>query len=72
MYAVYILISKDRRHAYAGCSANLERRMNEHNNGKVRSSRFFRPYDLLHAEQYRTEKEARNRELFYKSTTGRR
>ena len=51
---------------------NLKKRITEHNQGKVESSKHFYPYELLHVEEFKLLKEARVRELFYKSTNGRR
>lgn len=72
MHYTYILISKDGRRTYTGSTSNLEKRIAEHNQGKVKTSKHFRPYELLKAEEFESLKEARARETFYKSTTGRR
>ena len=72
MYYTYILISKSGKRTYTGSTSNLQRRIIEHNRGKVKSSKHFRPYDLLQVEEFNTQKEAKEKELFYKSTIGRR
>ena len=72
MYKVYILLNSARIRTYTGVAADVDRRLKEHNEGKVSSSRPYRPYDIIHLEKFETLKEARQRENFYKSTTGRR
>ena len=53
-------------------SISLERRLLEHNQGKVKSSKPYRPYEVLHQEELKSLVEAKNRENFYKSTSGRK
>ena len=72
MYYVYILINKIKTKTYVGCTDNLDRRIFEHNSGKVRSSKPYLPYKLLYFEQYKDLKNARRRERFFKTTTGRK
>jgi putative endonuclease len=72
MYYTYILISKNGKKTYAGSTDNIERRLSEHNSGKVKSSRHYIPYMLLHLDESPTLVEARRKERFYKSTSGRR
>ena len=72
MYNVYILLNHAKTRTYTGVAADVDKRLKEHNEGKVSSSRPYRPYDIIHLETFETLKEARQREEFYKSTTGRR
>ena len=72
MYYVYILVSKSGNKTYTGCTSDISRRIIEHNEGKVFSSRPFLPYELLHSEGFASLIQARRQERFYKSTTGRR
>ena len=72
MYYTYILISQDGRHTYTGSTDNITRRLNEHNGGKVKSSRFYLPYVILHVDEFQSFREARQKEKFYKTTSGRR
>ncbi|MFC1592560.1 GIY-YIG nuclease family protein [Candidatus Omnitrophota bacterium] len=71
-YYVYILISSDRKRTYTGCTQNIEQRLNEHNTGKVKSSKPYLPYKVLYSEQFATLKEARSKERYFKSTSGRK
>ena len=45
-----------------GSTKYLSRRVEEHNSGKVFSTKSRRPFELLYAEAYKAEKDARNRE----------
>ncbi|MDP8213543.1 MAG: GIY-YIG nuclease family protein [Candidatus Zapsychrus exili] len=72
MCCTYILISKDRLHTYVGSTSNMDRRFKEHNLGKVVYSKKFVPYDILYMEEFDNIVEARRREEYYKSTSGRR
>jgi len=71
MYYVYILRSlKDGKH-YTGYTENLERRFREHNSGKTRSTKWRRPFEIIHFEEYSTKEEAEKREKYLKSGKGR-
>jgi len=72
MYYTYVLISEDGRRTYTGITSDLEKRFDTHNSGHVRSSQVFRPFKILLKEEFKTKVEARKREIFYKSRTGRR
>ena len=72
MYYVYIILNESKTRTYTGVTDNVERRLDEHNIGKVKSSSPYRPYKVIHTESFRTLSEARRKERFYKSTTGRR
>ena len=72
MYYLYILMSEIRKRTYTGVSDDANRRLEEHNAGKVKSSRPYRPYKIIHTESFAELTEARQKERFYKSTTGRR
>ncbi len=49
---------------------NLERRLNEHSNGKVHSTKNRIPFVLLYHEDFPNRKEASRREIFLKSGAG--
>ena len=72
MYYVYILLNETNFKTYTGVADDVNKRLAEHNAGRVKSSRPYRPYKIIHAEPFKTLKEARRKERFYKSTTGRR
>jgi len=70
MYKVYILKSLNKSRYYIGHTENLENRLLRHDNGKVKSTKFYRPWKLVHEEGYDTKSEAYKRELEIKSYKG--
>jgi putative endonuclease len=72
MYYVYILLNETKTRTYTGVADDVNKRLEEHNNGKVKSSRPYRPYKIIRTESFKTLSEAMKKEQFYKSTTGRR
>jgi putative endonuclease len=71
MYYVYILESEKDNRLYKGLTNNLKRRVYEHNIGKMKSTKGYRPWKLLHYEQYEDKEKARKRELYFKTGAGR-
>lgn len=72
MYDVYILYSQKDKKLYVGQTASLEKRLIEHKNGMVRSTRNRRPLVLIHNESFSTRYIAMRREKFLKSLYGAR
>lgn len=70
-HIVYILKSRKDGRLYKGITADLERRLEEHNRGKTKSTKGFRPWELIHKEEFVTFEEAREREKYYKTGIGR-
>ena len=62
MYYVYILHSLSKDRYYIGYSENPDRRILEHNSGKVTSTRLYRPWVKMYTEAYDTEVSAIRRE----------
>ncbi|MFC2114465.1 GIY-YIG nuclease family protein [Bacteroidota bacterium] len=56
---------------YKGMTVNLDNRLFEHNSGKNKSTKAFRPWKLVYFEKFETRFEARNREKYLKSGIGR-
>ena len=50
MYYTYILLSKKDRNFYTGCTDNLRKRFEEHAKGRVQSTRYRIPLDLIYYE----------------------
>lgn len=63
MYFTYILECADKS-LYVGCTNNLERRLDQHNNSKwgAHYTKTRRPVILRYSESFDTLKEARTRE----------
>jgi putative endonuclease len=72
MYYFYLLKNQKNNKLYRGSTSNLEKRLKEHNFGKVKSTRNFRPWDLIYYEAYQTKTLAQKTENFYKKSQGRR
>ncbi len=72
MYHVYVLQSLKDAKTYVGYTEKIERRMQEHNAGKSLATKHRRPLKLLFTETFDTAKEAKRRELYWKSGAGRR
>jgi putative endonuclease len=70
MFYVYILKSSITKKHYIGCTDDLERRLLEHNNGKVKSSKAYKPWAMIYTESYNTGNEAFKRERQIKSYKG--
>jgi putative endonuclease len=68
MYFIYILECADKS-LYVGCTNNLERRLEQHNNSKwgAHYTKIRRPVTLKYKEEFKTLKEARRREAEIKS-----
>lgn len=67
MFYVYYLKSSKNGDIYIGSTKNLENRIRLHNSGKVRSTKFYRPWKLLNSELYNLRSEAMKREMFLKT-----
>ena len=61
-YYVYVLKSKKDNKCYIGSTNNLKKRLKEHNDGKVFSTKNRRPLVLKYYEAFLSEKDARLRE----------
>jgi len=72
MYTLYVLQSLKDNRTYVRSTDNFERRLKEHQSGRVISTKHRRPFKVLFTEEFETLQEARKRELYYKSGAGRR
>jgi putative endonuclease len=71
MFYVYFL-KLNNNLIYKGITNDLRRRIAEHKNGKVISTRRFLPVVLFGYEAYKLKSDAVRREKFLKTTEGRR
>lgn len=71
MIFVYVIKSKEKKFRYIGITNDYKRRLEEHNQGKNKSTKFYRPFDLISLKEYSNYKEARKIEKFLKSGKGR-
>jgi putative endonuclease len=63
MYYLYILKSLKDFGYYIGSTDNISKRLEEHNRGKTKSIKHRLPFELVHAKQFNTKKEARQKEI---------
>lgn len=62
MYYVYVLKSTINGDIYIGYSEDLRIRIRAHNLGKVKSTRAYKPWDLVYYEAYGRKRDATKRE----------
>jgi len=67
---IYVLRCNDLRF-YIGSTRDLDKRIEAHRQGRVRTTKGRRPVQLIYTEEFETYSEARCREIFLKSGTGR-
>ena len=69
---VYVLQSLKNASLYVGYTKDLKQRLNKHNSGVVEYTSKYMPWQLIHYEAYRNEKDARRREKYLKTSQGSR
>lgn len=72
MYYTYVLISKKDGYFYIGFTNDLEKRVEEHLQGKVLSTANRNPLRLIYYEACLNKSDAIKREKYFKSGFGRR
>jgi putative endonuclease len=73
MYYVYFLRSKKKQDQYyVGYSANLKERFKNHNAGLSPATKPYVPWEIVFYEAYKTSSDAKRREMYLKTTKGRR
>ena len=70
MHYTYILWSKKDNQMYTGSTNNLKLRLEQHQHGKVESTKDRRPLALIYYEACLKEEDARRREKVLKSYRG--
>lgn len=72
MYFIYVIESQLNKKRYVGFTNDLKIRLNEHNLGKTKSTKAYKPWEIIYYEEVLTRVEARKREKYLKSAAGRR
>ncbi len=71
MFFVYVIVSEIKGlRFYVGFSQDLNKRLIEHNSGKTKSTKGYRPWKRFYNETFNTRIEAREREKYLKSGIG--
>ena len=71
MFYTYILFSIKYREFYIGYSSDLKRRLKQHLADQVQSTK-MRNMTLVFYEAFKSETDARRREIYFKTTKGKR
>lgn len=72
MYYTYDFYSDSHKNYYVGISADVGKRLLEHNKGNTRSTKPYIPWRLVHVEVYENRILARKREKYLKTAAGRK
>jgi len=72
MIYVYVLFSLKDQKFYVGYTKDLKKRIKDHTDGKVYSTKNRRPLQLIYYEACLAEKDAIHREKYLKTTHGKR
>jgi len=70
MYYIYVLNSKTKKYIYVGLTNNLKRRIHQHQTGREKTTRPYRPFEVLKVETFSDRIQARQREKYLKSGIG--
>ncbi|MBU1085346.1 MAG: GIY-YIG nuclease family protein [Candidatus Beckwithbacteria bacterium] len=65
-YFVYLLKSLTHNYYYVGLTNNLKRRIKQHNQGKVKSTKHYQPFKLMLVKEFSDRISARDFEKFLK------
>ena len=71
MNYVYILQSVKDKNLYIGCTSDLKKRINIHNDGRVESTKNRRPLKIIYYEAFLNRHDAFTREQWLKTGWGR-
>ena len=62
MFYTYILKSSLKDWYYIGHTSDIDKRLKEHNNGLSKSTKPYKPFELVYFEKFETKSEAFKRE----------
>ena len=71
-FYVYVLRSEKDRRLYTGATSNLEKRLEQHDNGLVPSTKYRRPLTLVYYEASLDKIDSYKREKYLKTGMGKR
>ena len=67
---IYVLKSLIKNYIYVGITNNIERRFKQHNSGKEKTTKSYKPFKIILTEKYENRQKARDREIYLKSGCG--
>jgi len=67
MYVVYVLKSTIKNYHYVWITNNIERRIQQHNTWKSKSTKAYLPFEIAYKEIVENSKQAREREKYFKT-----
>ena len=70
MFYVYAISSLNHNYIYVGMTQDLNNRIKRHNDGRERTTKFYKPYKLIFYEICKTRIQARQKEVYWKSGVG--
>ncbi|MCX6765851.1 MAG: GIY-YIG nuclease family protein [Candidatus Moranbacteria bacterium] len=71
-YVIYWLVSENKKKTYIGFTDDIKRRIKEHRNKKVKTTRDFGNFKVFILENIQNENEIEIREKYWKSCAGRK
>ncbi len=72
MFYVYYLKSENYDQYYVGYTEDMKMRLDQHNKGLSAATKPYRPWELIFFEGYKNKKDAKRREIYFKTTKGRK
>ena len=69
MWTVYVIKSKE-GYIYTGMSKDINRRLSEHNSGFSKWTKRGNHWKIVYSEKFDSSKEARQREKYFKTNSG--
>ena len=70
MFTVYAISSISKNYIYVGLTIDVQNRLKRHNSGYEKTTRSYRPFELLYSEEHQSRIKAREREKYLKSGVG--
>ena len=70
MYFVYISKRINFNRYYIGSTEDIKRRLLHHSSGKIKSTKAYKPWEIVYSESYNTRSEAFKKEKQIKSYKG--
>jgi putative endonuclease len=72
MFYVYVIKNKKDNQFYVGSTSDLRKRLIEHNQGHVESTKERKPFDLIYYEASLSKYDAYRREKYLKTSYGKK